>query len=472
MLDTATQPDSLNAKPVARPAADERLTLDGHTWKDLEIFEARGEGPSVFGMVNLTRTRGGEAVLRARMERPWSTPDRIRDVQESIRYVIRHRAAFDCLPSEVVAKGVTDYLNGGLPVVASANPVVAAIEAFTIRFGEWRYYFLITQGVLRTTKMVSGLRRMLDPARLPNPVPGELAPLLEEMRSLLSRPAFKGVPELESWSLSLRTTFTLDRGFRSREGEALRRLVWLMYRVDALVAMADASSAPGMSLPEVVDGPATLEAEGLVNLFLAEPIPADVRLGRERHMLFLTGPNMAGKTTFLRSLGVATYLAHLGMAVPARLFRFAPSQTLLAALNISDDIHGGVSFFRAEAIRMKAIATALNAGRRVVALVDEPFKGTNVKDAMDASWLVLEAFADSPDCIFAVSSHLIELGEALARTRRAVCARFEAEDNEAGLSFDFTLREGVSSQRLGMRVLEQEGLVAQLRDRSGRRTWP
>jgi DNA mismatch repair ATPase MutS len=188
-------------------------------------------------------------------------------------------------------------------------------------------------------------------------------------------------------------------------------------------------------------------------------------------MLFLTGPNMAGKTTFLRSLGVALYLAHLGMGVPARLFRFAPCQSLITALNISDDIHGGVSFFRAEAIRMKAIADAINAGRRVVALVDEPFKGTNVKDAMDASWLVLESFAEAPDCLFAVSSHLIELGEALLDTRCVVCRRFEAVELEAGLTFDFTLRDGVSSQRLGMRVLEQEGLVARLRDRSGRRSW-
>jgi DNA mismatch repair ATPase MutS len=244
-----------------------------------------------------------------------------------------------------------------------------------------------------------------------------------------------------------------------------------VYQVDALVANADAGAALGLVIPEVSEGSAALEADGLVNLFLTDPVPAAVRLDRDHHMLFLTGPNMAGKTTFLRSLGVALYLAHLGMGVPATRFRFTPCQSLLTSLDMSDDIHGGVSFFRAEAIRMKAIADAVNAGRRVVALVDEPFKGTNVKDAMDASWLVLESFAHAPDCLFAVSSHLIELGDALLATDCVLCRRFEAVETDQGLSFDFTLRDGVSSQRLGMRVLEQEGLVAQLRDRSGRRTW-
>ena len=159
------------------------------------------------------------------------------------------------------------------------------------------------------------------------------------------------------------------------------------------------------------------------------------------------------------------------MGVPATSFRFSPSQSIFSALDVSDDIHTGVSFFRAEVVRIKAIAEAINAGRRIVALLDEPFKGTNVKDAMDASRVVLEELANTPDCLFAVSSHLIELGDTLLETGRVVCRHFEAAEQEEGLSFDFKLRSGVSSQRLGMRVLEQEGLGALLRDRSGRRTW-
>jgi DNA mismatch repair ATPase MutS len=256
----------------------------------------------------------------------------------------------------------------------------------------------------------------------------------------------------------------VDRGFRNDEEEALRRLLRLTYHVEALVAMADACAANDMVIPEVVVGSTAVEAEGLVNLFVSEPVPVDVRLGHPRHMLFLTGPNMAGKSTLLRSLGAALYLAHLGMGVPAKRFRFAPCQSLVTGLDVSDDIHAGVSFFRAEALRMKAIGEAMKSGKSVIALVDEPFKGTNVQDAMDASWLVLQAFTRAKSCLFAISSHLIELGDTLLATERVVCRHFAAEDGHAGLVFDFRIRDGVSTQRLGMRVLEQEGLVSLLND--------
>jgi DNA mismatch repair ATPase MutS len=94
----------------------------------------------------------------------------------------------------------------------------------------------------------------------------------------------------------------------------------------------------------------------------------------------------------------------------------------------------------------------------VIALMDEPFKGTNVKDALDASWAVLEEFAHAPDSLFLISSHLIELGDDVRATGLVDCRHFEAAETESGLSFDFILKPGVSSQRLGMKVLEQEGI--------------
>jgi DNA mismatch repair ATPase MutS len=435
--------------------------MDDHTWKDLGIFQARGDGRTLHDVLRRTKTQGGAKILRERMLRPLSASHRIRAVQDSLRYIMEHRAVFDCLPSEIVAHGVTEYINGGLPVVTSAKRVGFLVEAMTIRL-EWRFYMLIMQGVLRTIKMIRGLQRLLDPVALPSPVAGELGPLLEEMRALLARRAFQNLPTIQSWDLPTRTLFSVDRGFRSHEEEALRRIVRLAYQLDALVAMADACVANDMVVPALVEGPTVVEADGLINLFVSNPVPVDVWLGRPRHMLFLTGPNMAGKSTLLRSLGAALYLAHLGMGVPAKRFRFAPCQSLVTALDVSDDIHAGVSFFRAEALRMKAIGEAMKSGRSVIALVDEPFKGTNVQDAMDASWLVLRAFSRANNSLFAISSHLIELGDTLLATDRVVCRHFAAADGADGLTFDFRIREGVSTQRLGMRVLEQEGLMTLL----------
>ena len=183
-----------------------------------------------------------------------------------------------------------------------------------------------------------------------------------------------------------------------------------------------------------------------------------VALNQSQRLLFLSGPNMAGKTTYLRAFATALYFAHLGVGVPAATFRFTPVDRLFTAISLSDDIHSGVSYFRAEALRARAIAEAIAAGDRVVAVLDEPFKGTNVKDAMDATLAIMDRFSAREGCLFMFSSHLIELSDKVSESTQVDRRYFEAEEGEGRLRFDYKLRSGVSSQRLGMRVLREEGV--------------
>ena len=97
-------------------------------------------------------------------------------------------------------------------------------------------------------------------------------------------------------------------------------------------------------------------------------------------------------------------------------------------------------------------------GCRVIAIMDEPFKGTNIKDAFDASLAILVRFATMENCLFVVSSHLIELSERLSETQHVDYRYFEAQERADRLRFDYVLHPGVSSQRLGMRVLREEGV--------------
>jgi DNA mismatch repair ATPase MutS len=127
-----------------------------------------------------------------------------------------------------------------------------------------------------------------------------------------------------------------------------------------------------------------------------------------------------------------------------------------------------VSFFRAEALRVKAVAQSVADGRRVIAIIDEPFKGTNVKDALDASRAILERFAAAENSIFLVSSHLIELGGDMLATGRTDLRHFEAGESGGRLHFDYVLRPGISDQRLGFRVLQEEGIFDLLERGTGR----
>ena len=440
------------------PIDPDVMRMDAQTYRDLEVFEGDGGAPSLYDMFANTRTLGGGKVLKARMRKPFSNPDKIRAVQESIPYILNYRPGFEHIPSDLITLEVEKYLGAGLPLVTSESKWEVFIGALEVRFGDFRPYAQITRGVQRGCKLIRELRALFAFPQLAANTRGEIGVYLDELRELVSRPTFDVIPKTDSWDLSPWTILELDRVLRHQNREAMDRIIELCYEVDALVAMADASHKFGLVMPELVEGPLFIEGEGLINLFVEDPVPNPVQMDQNRRMLFLTGPNMAGKTTYLRSCAAAVYLSQLGMGVPAKWYRFSPAECMYSSLTVTDSVRGGVSFFRAEALRVKAVAEAVMQGRRVVALMDEPFKGTNVKDALDASQAVLERFAER-EGLFLVSSHLIELGDRMEASSQVDCRHFEATENAEGrLSFEYTIRDGVSSQRLGMRVLREEGI--------------
>lgn len=447
--------------PSPRTEAD-ILVLDANTLKDLEIFESETDGQSLFEYCNLTRTRGGAKVLRRRMALPWSNAERIRGTQEALCFIFAQREIFTKLPGAYATSRIEQYAHETLPVVTQENIFEFSLGAFSLWANNSRYYFSIVRGVHDACRLIRALRdfvesvERVEQVELPSSA-GELVPMFAEMQVLLARPAIARVPDKEAGRSVLRV-LRLDQIFRLREKATLARLLELTYEMDALVAMADVTSEHAFVIPDIEQGPLAVYAQGLVHPFVDNAVANPVELDQDHRVLFLTGPNMAGKTTYLRAFATALYLAQLGMGVPATNFRFVPVERLFSSISLSDDLRGGISYFRAEALRVKAVAQSVAEGYRVVALMDEPFKGTNVKDAFDASLAILERFASKEDCLFMFSSHLIELSERLPVTGQIDCRNFEAEEGAGRLRFDYTLRPGVSSQRLGMRVLREEGV--------------
>lgn len=440
------------------PASSEILGIDDHTVKDFEIFESETGDASLFELFNLSRSSGGATVLRRRMENPWSTATRIRTTQASINFIIAHRPLFERMPAGRLAADTETYIREILPAMDSGNLLEFCLAAFQLWSNHDSYYFSIVRGVTATCRLVRALRKFARQTRLASAA-GELAPLIEEMQTLLARPKLSQVPNHEVGGWGAWRILRLDQVLRVQEKSTIDRLLVLVYEIDALVSMADATCKHGFAMPQVEEGPLGVRAEGLVHPLLEKAVPNPLRLTQESRVLFLTGPNMAGKTTYLRAFGTALYLAHLGMGVPARSFHFAPVQRLFSSISLTDDLRRGVSYFQAEALRVKAVAESVALGYRVVALMDEPFKGTNIKDAFDASLAILERFSVRENCLFIFSSHHIELNNHLNTAGSQVdCRYFEAVETEDRLHFDYRLRPGISEQRLGMRVLREEGI--------------
>src|SRR5262249_33715213 len=132
-----------------------------------------------------------------------------------------------------------------------------------------------------------------------------------------------------------------------------------------------------------------MEVSSLYHILLPTPVSYDVQLDRSTNFLFLTGANMAGKSTFIRAVAVSVFLAHLGMGAPAASMRLSLFDGILSNINVVDNIAKGESYFFNEVQRIRDTLMKISGKKKWLVLIDELFKGTNVQDAMKCSTAVI-----------------------------------------------------------------------------------
>jgi DNA mismatch repair ATPase MutS len=255
--------------------------------------------------------------------------------------------------------------------------------------------------------------------------------------------------------------------FLYRYKHQTKRLLQLHAQLDAWYGMAMAVKHYQLSFPEIQKtSKPYIYSEELYHLLLEKPIPYNIKLDQEKNFMFLTGANMAGKSTFIKSIGTAVYLAHLGMGVPAKNMKLSLFDGILSNINIMDNLSKGESYFYNEVQRIKSTITKINDGRQWLILIDELFKGTNVEDAMKCSSIVIEGLVKIPESVFILSTHLYEIGEALKRHSNISFNYFETKMIHDEFAFSYQLKEGISNDRLGYLILKKEGVVDMLEKKS------
>jgi len=176
---------------------------------------------------------------------------------------------------------------------------------------------------------------------------------------------------------------------------------------------------------------------------------------------------MAGKSTFMKSLGIAVFLAHMGFPVAAQKMEFSVRDGLFTTINLPDDLSLGYSHFYAEVLRVKKVATQLSMGKNLFIIFDELFRGTNVKDAGDATVAITAAFAQRKNCMFVVSTHIIEAGEILkAQCLNIYCTYLPTRMEQHKPVYTYRLEEGITGDRHGMIIINNEGIIDILKRRT------
>ena len=250
---------------------------------------------------------------------------------------------------------------------------------------------------------------------------------------------------------------------RGRYKSNTLELIDIFSRFDAWYSMAVAVKTYQLSFPEFAEQDTPMvDAKGLYHILLPKPVAYDMHMSPEHNFLFLTGANMAGKSTLIKALGSAVFLAHMGMGVPATQMRLTLFDGLISNINVVDNIARGESFFYNEVQRIKNTIEKINDGKKWLVLIDELFKGTNVQDAMKCSLAVIKGLIKIKNSLFVLSTHLYEIGEELKNYPNISFRYFETDITDEQLRFSYQLKEGVSNDRIGFVILKREKVVEML----------
>ncbi len=180
-------------------------------------------------------------------------------------------------------------------------------------------------------------------------------------------------------------------------------------------------------------------------------------------VILITGPNMSGKSTLLKSIGLCVYLAHLGLAVPAENCELEFFDVISVAINLNDDILSGYSHFMTEIQALKSVVVQARQEKKCFAIFDELFRGTNSTDALAISELTIRGLTQFRHCYFFISTHLHQLKDAIPPNANIDTHYIECALIGNRPVFTYKLQQGWSDLRIGQIIFEQEGLNELLR---------
>jgi DNA mismatch repair protein MutS len=422
---------------------------DQQTLDDLNITGKYKPG-SLFSLYNKVRTPGGERLLQQMFLHPLTEPDAINRRSYIFRYFQERNLFFPFDTAQLAAADT--YLGGSgsggllLTLVAFVrNQVLAA----ALRDERHR---LIVDGIRATIDVLKTLREYVTQL--------SGSPLGESLATTKSILADQRLAKLDAITGEKRL-FRHDHLLRTVLRQEIATLFNFIHELDVYTGVTETARERDLSyavaLPKEVD---ILQATALRHPGLSKGVGNSISLSRESNAIFLTGANMAGKSTFMKSIGAALYLAHMGFPVAALDMRFSVREGLYSSINVSDNLMQGYSHFYAEVLRVKTVARAVASGKNLFVLFDELFKGTNVKDAYDATLAVTNGFLHYKTSFFVISTHIIELGDPL----RAVWPRLQLKYLPTVLEgsrprYTYTLEDGITADRHGMMILQQEGIL-------------
>ncbi len=241
---------------------------------------------------------------------------------------------------------------------------------------------------------------------------------------------------------------------------ALQLSASALSELDALVNFAERAQSLDLVCPELSDADGIYIEGGrhpVVEALLDEPfVPNDLSLGDQRKMLIITGPNMGGKSTYMRQVALITILAATGSFVPASHARIGDIDQIFTRMGSSDDTAGGRSTFMVE---MTETANILNnATHQSLVLMDEVGRGTSTFDGLSLAWSAAQYLAESIQAFTLFATHYFEMTQLPELIANTVNVHLTATEHEDSIIFLHHVKDGPASQSYGLQVAKLAGV--------------
>jgi DNA mismatch repair protein MutS len=264
--------------------------------------------------------------------------------------------------------------------------------------------------------------------------------------------------------------FQTLRSLVAAQGARLRQTAEVLAQADVLSALAVLAVKGNYCRPELVDEPLLEIREGRHPVLdrlqpTGQFVPNDVLLGHELGLVqIITGPNMAGKSTYIRQAALLTIMAQIGSFVPAKAARIGLADRIFARVGASDELGRGQSTFMVEMTETARILHA--ATERSVVILDEIGRGTSTYDGISLAWAVTEFLHDAIGCRTLFATHYHELTELSTTLKNARNWNVAVREDDDGIVFLHKIVDGAADKSYGIHVARLAGIPIQVVERA------
>lgn len=437
--------------------------IDKQTLRDLGIFEKRGTD-SIYSIFNSTCTKGGANLLEEWFLYPLDQAEKINKRAATIHFFQVKKMGF---PFRGEALDAAEYYLSRNDQRSRLEKQDRKLEQkFCNYIGANTEYKVICRGVGACLEIMGQLKNVLaqmSGSEEEYPLQKETIPLSELFADERLNWTFSGK---ENKKLDYDQVVVYDEILRFQKRDAVLYMLSFIYLLDVYVSVARVADKRGFKVGTALEnGPNVIQVKGLYHPLIQHPVANDIYMESGKNVVFLTGANMAGKSTFMKSLGIAVFLAHVGFPVPAESMSFTVQNGLYTTINLPDNINMGYSHFYAEVLRVKRVAEQVVRYPRLVVIFDELFRGTNVQDAYEATVAVTRAFMAYRESTFVISTHIIEAGETLQQEKLNIqYVYLPTVVKGSQPEYTYRLTPGITADRHGMKIINNEKILDILRE--------